>query len=225
MGSNCCQGVRFDGVSETYKRILWIVIGLNAVMFLIEISAGFAAQSQALKADALDFLGDTASYAISLWVIGKSIQLRSKAAMLKGISLSLIGSWVLLSTCYRVFIQPQPEPLTMGWVATLALAANLLSVLLLMKYRDGDANVRSVWLCSRNDAIGNVAVMLAAAAVWQTQSPWPDLLVALLMASLFLSSSVQIIRQARREQQAEEPEVSSGGCSSAESSPCSPSQD
>ena len=199
MGSNCCQGVKFDGVSPGYKRILWIVIAINFTMFLIEISAGWSAQSQALKADALDFLADSATYAISLYVIGKSVQLRSTAALFKGISLSLIGLWVLASTLYRLFIAPSPEPLIMGSVATLALIANLVSVLLLIKYRDGDSNVRSVWLCSRNDAIGNVAVLLAAAAVWQTKTPWPDLLVALLMASLFLSSSFQIIKQALEE--------------------------
>ncbi|OMH33288.1 cation diffusion facilitator family transporter [Motiliproteus sp. MSK22-1] len=207
MGSNCCQGVKFEGVSSGYKRILWIVIAINFTMFLVEISAGWNAQSQALKADALDFLADSTTYAISLYVIGKSIQLRSTAALFKGISLSLIGVWVLASTLYRLFVAPSPEPFIMGSVAMLALIANLLSVLLLIKYRDGDSNVRSVWLCSRNDAIGNIAVLLAAAAVWQTKTPWPDLLVALLMASLFLSSSFQIIKQSldEKRQASEQP--------------------
>ena len=200
MSNHCCQNVKFDGVSASYKRILWIVIAINAIMFAVEISAGLVAQSQALKADALDFLADSATYAISLYVIGLSIQVRSNAALFKGYSLCLIGLWVLASTLYRLFITATPEPVLMGSVATLALAANLVSVLLLLKYRDGDSNVRSVWLCSRNDAIGNVAVLIAATAVWQTQTPWPDLIVALLMATLFLSSALQIIKQAKEEQ-------------------------
>lgn len=199
MTDSCCSGVKFDGISATYKRVLWIVIGINFSLFLVELSAGIFAQSQALQADALDFLGDSITYAISLWAIGRSIQTRSRAALLKGVSLSLMAIWVLGSTAYRFFTDYTPEPLVMSTVGFLALAANVASVLLLMAYRDGDANVRSVWLCSRNDAIGNIAVMLAALAVWQLNQAWPDLLVAGLMAALFFNSSLQIIRQAREE--------------------------
>ncbi|WP_142850294.1 cation transporter [Telmatospirillum sp. J64-1] len=200
MGAACCSGhANFDGMSKAYKRVLWGVLAINAVMFVVEMVAGVAAGSQALQADALDFLGDSVTYGISLAVIGMSLRVRATAALLKGISLSLMGAWILGSTIYRVFVTGIPSAEIMGLIGFLALAANLVSVLLLMKWKDGDANVRSVWLCSRNDAIGNVAVLLAASGVWASGTAWPDLIVASLMAGLFLWSSVQIIRQARQE--------------------------
>ena len=198
--SGCCgRDVKFDGVSDDYKRRLWIVIALNAIMFSVEMGAGHLAGSQALQADALDFLGDALTYGISLAVIGASIRVRTNAALAKGISLMLMGAWVFGSTAYRVLYIGVPAAGIMGIVGFLALAVNLASVALLVRYKDGDANVRSVWLCSRNDAIGNVAVMLAALGVWSTATGWPDLLVAAIMAGLFLSSSFQIIRQSLRE--------------------------
>ncbi|GGE56180.1 cation transporter [Actibacterium pelagium] len=199
MAGCCGNDAKFDGMSAEYKRRLWIVIALNATMFLVEMTAGHVAKSQALQADALDFLGDALTYGISLAVIGASIRARTNAALAKGISLFLMGAWVFGSTVYRVFYVGVPEAEIMGIIGALALATNVTSVLLLMKYKDGDANVRSVWLCSRNDAIGNVAVMIAALGVWGTASGWPDLIVAGIMASLFLSSSFQIIRQALEE--------------------------
>ena len=200
--SGCCgSGVKFDGVSGDYKRRLWVVIALNALMFIVEMLAGHLAKSQALQADALDFLGDALTYGISLAVIGASIRVRTNAALTKGVSLLLMGLWVFGSTMYRVLYVGVPEAPIMGVIGFLALLANLASVLLLVRYKDGDANVRSVWLCSRNDAIGNVAVMLAAVGVWGTASGWPDLIVAAIMAGLFLSSSFQIIKQALREKQ------------------------
>ncbi|MBQ0822516.1 cation transporter [Microvirga sp. HBU67558] len=193
----CHGGVPvFDGVDPRYKRILWTVIAINAALFVTEIVAGHLARSQALQADALDFLGDTVTYGLSLAVIGASLRVRATAALFKGMSLSLMGAWVLGSTIYHVLILGLPRAEIMGGIGILALAANLASVLLLMRYKDGDANVRSVWLCSRNDAIGNGVVMAAALAVWGTASAWPDLIVAGLMAGLFLSSAVQILRQA-----------------------------
>jgi len=198
--SGCCgTGKKFDGISREYKRILWIVIAINASMFFIEMGAGFTAHSQALFADALDFLGDSLTYGISLWAVGKALHIRAKAALVKGYSLLLMGLWVLGSTLYKVVIFTTPEAVIMGSIGALALTANLASVLLLVKYKDGDANVRSVWLCSRNDAIGNVVVMLAASGVWATQSAWPDLTVAGIMALLFLSSAAQILRQSMKE--------------------------
>ncbi len=195
--SGCsCQPPSFDGTSPTYKRVLLAIIAINAVMFVVEIFAGAFAGSQALKADALDFLGDALTYGISLWAISKSVSTRAYAALFKGASLAAMGLWVFGSTVYEVFVLAVPKASVMGVVGFLALAANLVSVLLLMKYRDGDANVRSVWLCSRNDAIGNVAVMGAAGAVYFTSSAWPDLIVAGAMAALFLWSSMQIVRQA-----------------------------
>jgi Co/Zn/Cd efflux system component len=182
-----------------YKQVLWAVIAINATMFVVEMVAGHLAGSQALKADALDFLGDTATYAISLFVIGLPMIWRTRAALLKGFSLGLMGLWVLGSTAYHVLVLGVPQAEVMGMVGFLALAANLTSVLLLLKYRDGDANVRSVWLCSRNDAIGNLAVIVAASGVWATGTAWPDLIVAGVMASLFFWSSAQIVRQAQHE--------------------------
>lgn len=199
MAGCCGHEARFEGLSADYKRRLWLVIALNAVMFLVEMTAGHVAQSQALQADALDFLGDSLTYGISLAVIGTSVQVRTNAALAKGISLLLMSIWVLSSTVYRVFYVGVPEAQIMGAVGLLALLTNLASVLLLVRYKDGDANVRSVWLCSRNDAIGNVAVVFAALGVWGTSSGWPDLVVAMTMACLFLSSAYQIVRQALAE--------------------------
>ncbi len=204
--SGCCnhEPGAFDGVSAEYKRRLWAVIAINAGMFAVEMVAGHVAQSQALQADALDFFGDAVTYGLSLAVIGSSIRVRTSTAMLKGVSLFLMGIWVFGSTLYQVFVTGVPKAEVMGVIGFAALIANLLSVALLMKYKDGDANVRSVWLCSRNDAIGNVAVMLAAIGVWGTATGWPDLIVAGIMAGLFLSSAFQIVRQSLKEWQSAE---------------------
>jgi Co/Zn/Cd efflux system component len=172
-------------------------------MFVVELTAGVLAGSQALQADALDFLGDTLTYGISLAVIGMSLRIRATAALAKGISLTLMGLWVFGSTAYHVLILGVPRADIMGIIGFLALAANVGSVLLLLPYKDGDANVRSVWLCSRNDAIGNVAVMIAALGVWGTSTAWPDLTVAAIMAGLFLWSSLQILTQALHEYRAD----------------------
>jgi Co/Zn/Cd efflux system component len=200
MDTDCCShGTRFEGLSAEYKRRLWLVIAINASMFLVEMAAGALAGSQALQADALDFLGDATTYGISLAVIGAAVQIRARAAVLKAFSLTAMALWVLGSTAYHVLILGVPRAEVMGVIGILALAANTASVLILMRYKDGDANVRSVWLCSRNDAIGNVAVMIAALAVWSTATKWPDLLVAGIMAGLFLNSSIQILRQSFQE--------------------------
>ncbi|GEP08869.1 cation transporter [Methylobacterium gnaphalii] len=193
----CSGGVPvFDGVDPRYRRVLRTVIAINAAMFLTEMAAGHLAGSQALQADALDFLGDTVTYGLSLAVIGASLRARATAALAKGLSLSLMALWVFGSTAYHVLILGVPKAEVMGVIGLMALAANLGSVLLLRPYKDGDANVRSVWLCSRNDAIGNVVVLVAALGVWGSASAWPDLAVATVMAGIFLTSSVQILRQA-----------------------------
>jgi len=196
-GSCCAAGVPvFDGVDPRYKRVLWTVIGINGAMFVTEMAAGQLAGSQALKADALDFLADTVTYGLSLAVIGASLRTRATAALFKGMSLFLMALWVFGTTVYQTLVLGVPKAEVMGVIGVMALVANLGSVLMLRPYKDGDANVRSVWLCSRNDAIGNVIVMVAALGVWGTATAWPDLVVAAVMAGIFLTSSVQILRQA-----------------------------
>lgn len=203
MGACCQNKNNFDGVSADYKRRLWIIIFLNAAMFVVEMSAGHIARSQALQADALDFFGDAMTYGISLAVIGTTLKVRATAAIIKGISLLLMGLWVFGSTVYHLIYLGIPKAEVMGIIGFLALITNLISVMLLINYKDGDANVRSVWLCSRNDAIGNIAVMIAALGVWGTATGWPDLIVAGIMATLFLSSAWQILTQGYAELQTE----------------------
>jgi len=194
--SGCCETEQFDGMSPAYKRALLAVIAINAVMFFVEMYAGVASGSQALKADALDFAGDTATYALSLFVIGASLRTRARASLIKGASLAIIAIVVLAMTGLRLLEGTPPEAQTMGIVGGLALMANLASVFILLRWREGDSNVRSVWLCSRNDAIGNVGVMIAGALVAITGTIWPDIIVALLLAGLFLRSATSISVQA-----------------------------
>jgi len=198
--AGCCNDQpAMDNTTPAYRRVLWIVIGLNLGMFAVEMFAGLKGQSLALQADALDFLGDGLTYGLSLAVLGSALRVRATAALIKGASLALLAAWILGSAVWRVFFVGDPSPLVMSTIGLLALATNAASALLLMRYRNGDANVRSVWLCSRNDAIGNVAVIAAAGLVATSGTAWPDLVVAAAMASLFLHSSTGIIRQAREE--------------------------
>ena len=199
MGHDHDHAAAFDGMSADYRRRLIAVIFINAAMFIVEMTAGALSGSQALKADALGFFADSVTYAASFAVIGMALRTRSLVALAKGASLLLMACWVLGSTLYRVFVFGVPSAEVMGVVAFLALAANVASVLILMRYKDGDANIRSVWLCSRNDAIGNVAVMVAALGVWGTATGWPDLIVAAILGALFFNSSVKILRQAWHE--------------------------
>ena len=195
----CSGNPVFDGVDPRYKAVLWTVIGLNGGMFLVELLAGKLAGSQALQADALDFLGDALTYGMSLAVIGMSLRVRSTTAMIKGFSLLAMGLWIFGTTLYQLLYLSVPKAEVMGVIGMMALAANVGSVLLLARYKDGDANVRSVWLCSRNDAIGNVAVLGASLMVFFTTSAWPDIIVALVMAGLFLRSAQLILAQSWRE--------------------------
>jgi len=201
--SGCCDhNKNFDGMSADYRRVLWWIIAINGSMFIVEMLAGVAGQSQALQADALDFLGDSLTYGLSLWVIGKSITTRSNVALFKGYSLLFMALLVFAGTIYRLFVANEPSAVTMGTVAIAALMANLASVWLLRRHKDGDANVRSVWLCSRNDAIGNVVIIAAASGVWLTNQAWIDLAVAAFLALLFLNSAWKIVKQANEEKQA-----------------------
>lgn len=194
---DCCSNTpAFDGISPAYKRALIAVIVINAVMFGVEAVAGFAAGSQALKADALDFAGDALTYSVSLAVIGRVQSTRALAALFKGGLLGVTALAVLGMTLVRVFGEGVPSAETMGVIGFAALVANLVSVAILVRWRNGDANVRSVWLCSRNDAIGNVGVIIAGVLVAVTGTAWPDLVLAVAMAGLFLRSSISIIRQA-----------------------------
>ncbi|SDG59918.1 cation transporter [Pelagibacterium luteolum] len=190
---------QFEGLSPDYKRRLIAVMVINFAGFAMEMSAGALSGSQALKADALDFFADGVTYLISFLVIGQPLWMRSSAAIAKGLSLLVMGLWVAGSTLYQVLYIGMPQAEIMGIVGFIAMLANLVSVWLLMDYAKGDANVRSVWLCSRNDAIGNVAVMGAAGLVFVFQSGWPDLVVAGLMAALFLHSATRILIQALTE--------------------------
>ena len=196
----CCSASPvFTGMDPLYKRALVWVIAINGIMFVVELSAGVAAGSQALQADALDFLGDSISYGLSLWAIGHTVRTRATVAIYKAFSLLLMGLWVLGSTLYQFFILGVPEAQIMGFIGLLALLANLFSVLILARFRAGDANVRSVWLCSRNDAIGNIAVLMASLLVWWLGAAWPDLIVALVMSGLFVWSAKSIFTQAWQE--------------------------
>ena len=185
--------------SPAWRRALWIALAVNAVMFAGEIVAGVAAGSASLQADALDFLGDSGTYAISLMVAGLGLGWRARAALLKGAGLLVLGLWVIGSTVWHALAGTLPEAEVMGVVGVLALLANAAVALMLFRFRTGDSNMRSVWICSRNDAIGNLAVLAAAAGVFGTGTGWPDLIVAAIMASLSISGGWQIVRQARGE--------------------------
>jgi Co/Zn/Cd efflux system component len=197
--AGCCHHSPSDLNSPAWRRVLWIALIVNAGMFAAEVMAGVAAGSASLQADALDFLGDSANYAISLGVAGLGLAWRARAALVKGWGLFLLGFWVLATTLWHVVTGILPHAEVMGIVACAALIANGAVALLLFRFRGGDANMRSVWICSRNDAIGNLAVLGAAAGVFGTGSGWPDAIVAAAMAALSLGGGWQIIHQARGE--------------------------
>ncbi|WP_439571953.1 cation transporter [Sphingomonas sp.] len=200
MACNSCASAKPDPSNDPrWRRAVWIALIINATMFGVEIFAGVTAHSAALKADALDFLGDSANYAISLGVAGMVLTWRARAAMLKGATLFALGVWVIGSTGYAAFAGTLPQAETMGIVGGLALAANVAVAFILYRFRSGEANMRSVWICSRNDAIGNVAVVAAAFGVFGTGSAWPDLTVAAILATLGISGGIQIMRQAAAE--------------------------
>jgi Co/Zn/Cd efflux system component len=204
MADDCCKAA--CGTTATlndprWRRALWIALGVNAGMFAVEMAAGAAADSRALQADALDFLGDAANYAISLLVAGMALAWRARAALAKGLTLVGLGGWVMITAILAALGGAAPEPELMGVIGALALAANTGVAIMLYRFRTGDANMRSVWICSRNDAIGNIAVMAAALGVFGTGTAWPDLIVAAILALLGISGGIQIVWQARRELQ------------------------
>jgi len=182
-----------------YRRVLWAVLGINAAMFLVEVAAGLAAGSASLQADALDFLGDAANYGISLFVVGLALLYRAAAALAKGVTMAVFGAWVVVTVVWHVLHGTLPNALTMGTVGVAALAANAASFGLLWAYRHGDANMRSAWICTRNDVLGNLAVLLAALGVFGTGSGWPDMIVAVVMAALAIQGAALVIHQALAE--------------------------
>lgn len=200
--SSCCSGgcaADKPPRDPAYRRVLWIALLVNAAMFLVELAGGWHAGSVSLLADAVDFFGDAANYGVSLLVLGMLPVWRARAALLKGASMGIYGVFILGAALWNAVAGTVPAHAAMGWIGTLALCANLGVAALLYAWRDGDANMRSVWLCTRNDAIGNLAVLLAALGVFGTGSGWPDVAVAIVMAALGISAARSVIRQARAE--------------------------
>lgn len=212
MGATCCTpshnhshdhgsgGPHHDHDHGNAARpALWVALILNASMFVVELGAGLTAGSTSLLADSADFLGDAANYGLALAVLSLALVWRARVAMLKGITMGLFGLWVAGMTINHAIVGTVPEPATMGIVGFAALAVNVLVTVLLYRFRSGDSNMRAVWICSRNDALGNLAVMAAASGVFATGAAWPDLAVAAFMAALALWGSVQVIRHASGE--------------------------
>ena len=197
--ADCCSHCDAPDPRPVYRRVLWAVLGINAAMFAVEIGAGLMAGSASLQADALDFLGDAANYGISLFVVGMALQFRARAAFAKGVTMGVFGLWIIGTLVWHVAQGSLPSAVTMGVVGFTALVANGVSFALLWAFRSGDANMRSAWICTRNDVLGNLAVLLAALGVFGIGSGWPDIVVAAIMASLALQGAWVVIRQSRRE--------------------------
>jgi Co/Zn/Cd efflux system component len=201
--SACCSGGCTPpapmAVDSRYRRILMVAFAINLTMFFVEIVSGWLAGSTALQADALDFFGDAANYGISLFVLASGLRVRAGAALFKGGTMAIFGLWVMGSTAWHAWSGTLPRAEIMGGIGLLALAANGTVTALLYAYRQGDANMRSVWLCSRNDSIANIAVIIAASGVFVTATHWPDIAVAAIIGGLNLSGAFQVIRRARLE--------------------------
>jgi Co/Zn/Cd efflux system component len=199
MSANCRHHCHDEGThraNPAYRRVLWTVLAINALMFAVEIGAGLAAGSASLQADALDFLGDAGNYAISLFVVGMALRYRAMAALAKGGTMALFGLWVVATVIWHAVHGTLPSAFAMGAVGLTALAANAASFGLLWTHRRGDANMRSAWICTRNDVLGNLAVLLAALGVFGTGTGWPDVIVAAIMAALALQGAMLVVRQA-----------------------------
>ncbi len=192
-------------VLRAQRWALGAVLAINLAMFVTEVVAGWSAESVALQADALDFFGDSVNYAVALFVLARSLAWRAGTAMAKGLVMAGFGVFILGASLYHALAGSAPEAFVMGWVGVLALLANVVSALILYRFRGGDANLRAVWLCSRNDAIGNLAVLAAALGVFATGTAWPDLAVGLIMSALALWAGQSVIRQSRAELRAVKP--------------------
>lgn len=194
-----CHTPPSAALSPRYRRVLWAALLINAAMFLVEVAGGLQSGSVSLLADAVDFFGDAANYGVSLAVLGMAVVWRARAALVKGLSMAAFGVFVLGKAAWAALQGVPPEPLTMGAIGALALVANVSVAAMLYAWREGDANMRSVWLCSRNDALGNLAVMAGALGVLGTGTAWPDLAVACVMTVLALTGAREVIVQARQE--------------------------
>jgi Co/Zn/Cd efflux system component len=202
MGADCCghhAGEDAHRGNRGYRRVLWAVLAINVAMFAVEVGAGLAAGSASLQADALDFLGDAGNYAISLFVVGMALRYRAMAAAAKAGTMGVFGAWVIGVTAWHALSGTVPEAVTMGAVGGAALAANAASFGLLWAYRTGDANMRSAWICTRNDVLGNLAVLAAALGVFGTGTGWPDVAVAAIMGGLALQGAASVLRQSLAE--------------------------
>ena len=201
MSAHCCSHdpAASTAVDPRYRRALWVALVLNAFMFVVELGASWTSGSVSLMADSIDFFGDAANYGISLAVLAMAASTRSKAALFKAATMGLFGVFVLAKAIHNLQAGVTPEPVTMGAVGFAALAVNAGVAAMLFRFRSGDSNMKSVWICSRNDAIGNVAVMLAALGVFGIGSAWPDLLVAGVMGVLAMSGARTVLKQARKE--------------------------
>ncbi|MDB5893484.1 MAG: cation transporter [Rhodoferax sp.] len=199
MSAHCCSAPVAPSVDPRYRKALWIALVLNALMFAVELGASWSSGSVSLLADSIDFFGDSANYALSLAVLAMAAPVRSRAALFKAACMGAFGVFVLGKAVWNLQAGVVPEPATMGVVGFAALIVNAGVAVMLYRFRTGDANMRSVWICSRNDAIGNLAVMLAALGVLGTGSAWPDLAVAAIMGGLALTGSWTVLRHARAE--------------------------
>ena len=197
--NDCSVATKDQSQNPVFRKVLWVALLLNLTMFFVEIIASHIGDSMSLQADALDFFGDSANYAISLFVLGMALHLRARASVVKGLTMGLFGIWVIGAALYRVFVGSEPEPMIMGSIAVMALIANMSVAVMLYRFREGDSNMQSIWLCSRNDAIGNVAVLIAAVGVTASASRWPDLIVAMIIASLSLSAAYTVLKLAFQE--------------------------
>ncbi|MCL1481873.1 cation transporter [Marinobacter sp. M3C] len=192
-----CSGPELKSPAPGFRRALWIALWVNLAMFFVEGAASLQSGSVSLMADAIDFFGDSANYILSLSVMSLGMLWRGRAAMVKGITMVVFGIVVLARALWVMEQGVTPEPFTMGMIGLLALVANVGVALVLFRFRDGDSDMRSVWLCSRNDAISNLAVMAAALGVFGTGSAWPDLSVAAIMSALAISAGISVVRHAR----------------------------
>ncbi len=199
MACNCSHEPAPIKPNSKFRMALWIALWINLSMFLVELIGGAYAHSSALWADSLDFFGDAVNYGISLAVLGASLYWRATVALIKGLTMAAFGLVVMAKVIYAYLLGIPPEAITMGIIGAIALLANVITAVILYAFRDGDSNMKSVWLCSRNDAIGNVAVIFAAIGVFGTGSLWPDMIVAVIMASLGLTAGYKVVKQALQE--------------------------